>query len=204
MSKKNQVGRREKILDAATRLFLAQGVIGTQMKEVAKLADVDQSLIGYYFPSLDSLFAEVMQTRIQRFNDYVLDAVSSQKRSVRGLLEIYTLSFFRWFSENPEEARLIEYFIYLAMLREPFTSTHESFRRKGRERLAGYVFQGIAQGEFRKSAKGKKKVDGEKIARQIQGVIMGGLQTYLAERGIDPLAYAQEAFEVIEEIIENL
>jgi AcrR family transcriptional regulator len=190
---KKKTSSRDRILHAATALFLKQGVAATQMQEVARRADVNQSLIGYYFPSMDGLFAEVIQAMTLEFNAYVLDQVAKAGQDVERSLEIYTRSFYAWIDENPREARLLIYFFHLATLRDPFTSMNESFRRLGRERLSSFVHQGSAEGRFRKLSAG----EGQSLALQIQGSILGGVLICLSERGVSPADQGEGAWRSI-------
>lgn len=51
---------KSRILDAAETLFAARGLIGTSIRDIAELAEVEQGLISYYFKSKDELFREVV------------------------------------------------------------------------------------------------------------------------------------------------
>jgi len=52
---------REQILQAAQRLFLANGYTGVTIRAIAAEAGVDSALISYYFGSKRGLFGAVMQ-----------------------------------------------------------------------------------------------------------------------------------------------
>jgi len=56
------------ILDAAEELFAQRGLRGASMRQIARHADVDVSLITYHFKSKDSLFAAVIERRTSVFN----------------------------------------------------------------------------------------------------------------------------------------
>ncbi|REJ08278.1 forespore capture DNA-binding protein RefZ [Halobacillus trueperi] len=47
---------RDKVLDVACRLFYSQGFNGTSVRDIAKAANVNVSLIHYYFKSKQGLF----------------------------------------------------------------------------------------------------------------------------------------------------
>ncbi|MDT7607720.1 MAG: hypothetical protein QOG96_2223 [Pseudonocardiales bacterium] len=55
--------RRNRILDAAERVFAEEGYHGTTLREIAKVADVKLSLIGYHFESKLALYTAVFVRR---------------------------------------------------------------------------------------------------------------------------------------------
>jgi AcrR family transcriptional regulator len=46
----------EKILDASNFIFLQYGYHGTRIQKIAKMADVNKSMVHYYFRSKDNLY----------------------------------------------------------------------------------------------------------------------------------------------------
>src|SRR5918999_3481474 len=55
--------RRERILDAAERVFAESGYHGTTLRQIARAADVKLSLVGYQFESKLALYTAVFQRR---------------------------------------------------------------------------------------------------------------------------------------------
>src|SRR5215216_5269645 len=53
--------RRDQILDAAERLFAAQGFARTTIKQIGRAAGVNSALLYYYFADKDQLYREVLQ-----------------------------------------------------------------------------------------------------------------------------------------------
>ncbi|WP_327743488.1 TetR family transcriptional regulator [Streptomyces europaeiscabiei] len=64
---KNQVARRERILEVAAELGAEVAYERVQMQEVAKAADVALGTLYRYFPSKVHLFAELWKTHIDGF-----------------------------------------------------------------------------------------------------------------------------------------
>jgi AcrR family transcriptional regulator len=60
--------KKPKILDAAEELFARHGLGGASLRQIAKKADVDVSLITYHFKTKDKLFAAVIERRTSVFN----------------------------------------------------------------------------------------------------------------------------------------
>ncbi|WP_226583766.1 forespore capture DNA-binding protein RefZ [Halobacillus litoralis] len=70
-------GTRIKVLDVACRLFYSQGFNGTSVRDIAKAANVNVSLIHYYFKSKQGLFESLA---ISYFEPY-LEMLESEQPS---------------------------------------------------------------------------------------------------------------------------
>jgi AcrR family transcriptional regulator len=63
---------RERLLDAAVRLFAEQGVAGTAVAEIAAAAGVTSAMVHYYFKTKDQLLDAVVEGRlVGRFIAYI-------------------------------------------------------------------------------------------------------------------------------------
>lgn len=58
--------RRDQILDAAERLFAAQGFARTTIKQIGRDAGVNSALLYYYFADKDQLYREVLHRFVTR------------------------------------------------------------------------------------------------------------------------------------------
>ncbi len=65
---------RERILDAAERLFCDRGFDRTSVREITDAAGANLGAINYYFRSKASLYAEVFARRAARFREPILAA----------------------------------------------------------------------------------------------------------------------------------
>lgn len=65
MTASNAKGRRDRILDAAERLFSEWGIDGVSMREIAAEAGVQLALINYYFGTKQELYRAVFRRRIE-------------------------------------------------------------------------------------------------------------------------------------------
>jgi AcrR family transcriptional regulator len=79
---------QEKILDAAEALFAARGFNGVSVKEIAVAADVDASLLHYYFASKAGLHAAVLGRRSQAVNDARLKSMQAYAEANAGRLTV--------------------------------------------------------------------------------------------------------------------
>ena len=60
---------RERILDAAERLFMAHGYEGTSMRQITGEAAVNLAAVNYHFGSKESLMQEVFRRRLDWLNE---------------------------------------------------------------------------------------------------------------------------------------
>jgi len=76
MSKgKNQT--EEQILEAAKKVFQQQGFSGARMQAIADEADINKSMLHYYFRSKDQLFQKVFQEGVQQLFPEIFKVLSS-------------------------------------------------------------------------------------------------------------------------------
>jgi AcrR family transcriptional regulator len=76
---RNAEQTKEKILNAAERLFSERGIDGVSMREIASAAGVQLALISYYFRTKEGLYRAVFRRRI--------DPISTERTSkLRGLM----------------------------------------------------------------------------------------------------------------------
>src|SRR4051812_31997157 len=95
--------RRERIVQAALALFAEKGVPDTRLSEVARKAGLDQPLINYYFPTLESLYAEVVARVLADLKDWVLrlGVMPEGKTGALEFLLLYSRATLDWASRRP-------------------------------------------------------------------------------------------------------
>lgn len=104
---------RTAILDAAEPLFAPHGQSGVSMRQIAKDAGVDLSLVSYHFASKDTLYKAVIDRIMVEFADNRNSALDELlKRSPEpSVVELFAVQIDAWFniaySENTSRAQLI-------------------------------------------------------------------------------------------------
>lgn len=81
MAEARSVDTRERILDAAERLFMAHGYDGTSMRHITGEASVNLAAVNYHFGSKESLMQEVFRRRLDWLNEErmrVLDQLEAE------------------------------------------------------------------------------------------------------------------------------
>jgi AcrR family transcriptional regulator len=74
---------RERILDAAERLFAQRGFHGVSLRDITDAAGVDVALVGYHFGSKRELFAAVFERRAEVLNRERLQMLARVRRAAR-------------------------------------------------------------------------------------------------------------------------
>lgn len=108
-SKKEE--RREestrKILDVAEALFGERGLHGVTLRDVARSADVDTSLVHYYFTDKTELFNAVFSRRAQDVNDMRMSSmlkyeadVGREQMTLEGIIHAFLRPFFEKLAEG--------------------------------------------------------------------------------------------------------
>jgi AcrR family transcriptional regulator len=66
--KRSKSGTEQRIIEAATQLFSRQGFSGTSTREIARLADVNETSVFRYFRSKQDVFWAAIQSRVERLH----------------------------------------------------------------------------------------------------------------------------------------
>ncbi len=91
-------GTRERILDAAERLFAEKGFDGAPVREITAQAGCNIAAVNYHFGSKENLYREVFRRRLVALRDHRLarlEAVAGgeDRPSLEVVLEAFTRSF---------------------------------------------------------------------------------------------------------------
>ena len=81
MAEVRNVDTRERILDAAERLFMAHGYDGTSMRQITGEAAVNLAAVNYHFGSKEALIQELFRRRLDWLNEErmrVLDRLEAE------------------------------------------------------------------------------------------------------------------------------
>ena len=98
----------EIIFEAARKVFHKKGYSGARMQEIADEADINKSMLHYYFRSKEKLFHEVFQREMGRFFPLIFGVLNSDKpldRKIDRLIDTY----YRFLKENPHMVQFVLY-----------------------------------------------------------------------------------------------
>jgi AcrR family transcriptional regulator len=97
----------EKILNAATTLFIDKGFDATSISQIAKLAKVTQSLIFHHFKNKANLWCECKNNFLMSKNINIQAEHELASQSLDNFLELFVTKRFRFYQENPMYVRFM-------------------------------------------------------------------------------------------------
>ncbi|MCF8370995.1 MAG: TetR/AcrR family transcriptional regulator [Bacteroidales bacterium] len=89
-----------KIIDAARRVFVAKGLDGARMQEIADEAGINKALLHYYFRSKQKLFDAIFEEAFQQFIPTMGATIASGKNP-QEIITIFIDAYFRVLEQNP-------------------------------------------------------------------------------------------------------
>jgi AcrR family transcriptional regulator len=179
MSKKDI---RLNILLAAIDVFGTDGVGEASLADVAKKAKVSPPLLKYHFPTMKSLFLEVMHLLVEDLRNASVQAI--QKNATKGslkALEAYALAPLQWAKEHPKKGAVWMYIYHLMTLDTQFAMLNKNIRTVGRDRISLLLYQAVERGDI----KIRKDRPIEMMAYQLQFYITAAPLTFGTEMNGD-------------------
>ena len=97
--------KRELILDAARKVFEADGLDGASLRAIAAGAGYTPAALYFHFESKEAIYAEVLRTSLTNLGLAVNRAVARAKAPADRLRSAAT-AFFRFYDDNPSDLDL--------------------------------------------------------------------------------------------------
>ncbi|WP_088103837.1 forespore capture DNA-binding protein RefZ [Halalkalibacter urbisdiaboli] len=138
---------KEKMLDAAMRLFHTQGYHGTSVRHIAEKANVNVALVSYYFGGKKGLFEQLMTQFLEGYMSVMSDVKKQEGCSRDKLLDTLRalLSYQQSFHHL---ARMVhrEMALDSVLVREIMST----YLRKEKHDFEQLLREGVRAGEFRR------------------------------------------------------
>lgn len=97
--------KRGLILDAARKVFEADGLDGASLRAIAAAAGYTPAALYFHFESKEAIYAEVLRTSLANLGQAVERAISSTK-APGDRIRAAAMAFFRYYAENPRDLDL--------------------------------------------------------------------------------------------------
>jgi len=97
--------KRELILDAARRVFEAEGLDGASLRAIAAAAGYTPAALYFHFDSKEAIYAEVLRGSLARLGEGVAGAVA-EAAGPQDRLRAAAMAFFQFYDENPRDLDL--------------------------------------------------------------------------------------------------
>ena len=92
----------EKIKEAARAVFTSKGYVATKVRDIAAEADINVSLVNYYFRSKEKLFQLIMAETIQKLFDKIQPIIYNESTTVIEKMESIAGHYIDLLLENPD------------------------------------------------------------------------------------------------------
>jgi len=106
-SRQQAVGdlKRTLILDAARKVFEADGLDGASLRAIASAAGYTPAALYFHFDSKEAIYAEVLRNSLASLKSAINRAIARGKTPA-GRLRAAAMAFFRFYEENPRDLDL--------------------------------------------------------------------------------------------------
>jgi TetR/AcrR family transcriptional regulator, fatty acid metabolism regulator protein len=143
-----ELGKRERILDAAVKVFAAEGFYNARVSQIAEAAGVADGTIYLYFKSKDDLLINLFEDRMEQVNANLREAIATESTAVARLKRIVKLHL-EMVEHNRDMAEVISVELRQSskFIREYSNPKFAEFLRT----IAGAVVEGQRSGELRAS-----------------------------------------------------
>lgn len=154
--------RKDRIMDAALRIFAEKSFADATISEISKEAGVSEATIYEYFGTKEDLLFAIPE-KISNDTFEESEAVLPYIKDVEGRLRAIMLSYIRLYQDNPDYSALV---LLQLMSNKRFrqTEAHAAIRRSA-HRVLDCIREGIANGTFRKD------VDAYLVRSMLMGTI---------------------------------
>lgn len=162
---------RERLVEAATRLFAERGYRDTSVQAIAEAAGISRGSIFWHFGSKEGLLSAVAESAFRRWEIETLAGDVGEARGIEAVRRALA-SHRRFLREETDLLRLFYVLMFEALgprpeLVERFASLHRGLRERGREWLSGDDL--------------RDDVDPEAVAALITGALGGVAYQYLLD-----------------------
>lgn len=101
-----EIQTEKKILEAAKEVFQEQGFSGARMQEIADQANINKSMLHYYFRSKDKLFQRVFQDSLRQFFPKIFKVLNADLGLVPKIEKLVE-TYYDMFQQHPHLPRFI-------------------------------------------------------------------------------------------------
>lgn len=106
VSSDDRAAKRERILDAAERVFAHRGFFAAKVADIAREAGVADGTIYLYFKSKDDLLISLFESRIVRVNEQLAAAVAATPHP-RDQLAAFVRTYLQLIADQPTAAEVL-------------------------------------------------------------------------------------------------
>lgn len=136
---------RQRILDAAIRVFARKGYHATRMDDIVAEAQVSKGGVYFHFPGKEALFLALIDEFAQRLEDRLRRAIESQRGGIRRVTAALEAGL-DTFTEYRALGKI--FLIQAAGLGEPFERKRHEINDRFAALIRAYLDQAVAEGDI--------------------------------------------------------
>jgi len=157
---------RQRILDAAMRVFARDGVSGATTREISRVAKVNEVTLFRYFKNKSELLSQGVMQSSKRYEQVFADASLKSSADVRHTVRTYAAAYAKKLQENEDLVRTFmgELKRHLKLCRRLFVES----AKPGRQKFIDYL--SAAQ----KARLVRKNIDPVTAADALSGMLLAG------------------------------
>ena len=106
MARKKDEEKRKRILDAATKVFAAQGFYNATIQDIANEAEVAHGTVYFYFESKDALLIAIFQELLGELIEYIRSEIAKESHAEAKFRRMISLQM-SIIEENPDLTKLV-------------------------------------------------------------------------------------------------
>ena len=141
------VSAKERVLQAATRLFTSKGYAATTVREIVADAGVTKPVLYYYFGSKEGIYLELLHGPFAEF-----EAIVAKQKGDKGDVKLRLLSLadrvFSLFLDHLDVGRLMYSIYYGPPQGAPFLD-FDTYHFRLEQAIAELITEGVRKGEIR-------------------------------------------------------
>lgn len=120
--------KRQKLLDAALKLFVEYGFYDTPTSKIAKEAGIANGTLFYFFPTKDDLIKSLYIQIKSEMSGYIYARINPES-SLKEIMKMYYSAALTWSLQHLLEFRFMEQFNASPFIRKIASSEQEVFSR---------------------------------------------------------------------------
>jgi TetR/AcrR family transcriptional regulator len=140
------VSARQRVLEAATKLFTSKGYSATTVREIVADAGVTKPVLYYYFGSKEGIYLELFREPFQEF-EAIIEEYKADKGSTKHRLLSFADRVFSGFLDYLDVIRLV-YSIYYGPPQGAPLFDFDAYHLKWEQAIAELVAEGMQRGEI--------------------------------------------------------
>ena len=194
---------KEKLLKVAAKCLVDEGIHSLRFSNIAKKADMPQPLVGYHFPTTESLLMGIFLVEVEKLKTYSIKSIEKHLSEPREALGAYIRSPFEMAKKDRTFRVCWTAFYHLCTISNEFVALNDQIRKTGRERILNLISMVLAtEGRFL----GKKAPSRQEllsISVRIQAIMTGHLIMAATESLLEYDHLAEQAVKTCFALIEE-